>query len=156
MRAALFLVALVLLSTAFAAATIAATDTAGARAKTAPPLRVPPRLAQALVRKGYPVRHPCGSVLEPPPPSGTQGRILHATDVPACWLVIYKDGYSVSITPHLNSAAARLAYQRTYNRWAPNTRRIAIGPLLLSAFRIPEADWNVIRRIVSTFAVGTR
>jgi hypothetical protein len=152
MRVALVLVALVLLGSAFPGATVAATETASVNGKTAPPLGVPPRLAQALVRQGYPVRHPCGSVLEPPPPSITQAQLLHLTDVPACWLVIYKDGYSVSITPRSNSAAARLAYQRSYNKWARNTRRIAIGSLLVSAFRLPEADWNVIRRIVSTFA----
>ncbi len=156
MRAALVLVALLLLGSTVSAATVAATEAASVRGKTAPPLRVPPRLAQALVRHGYPVRHPCGSVLEPPPPSGTQGQLRHLTQVPACWLVIYKDGYSVSITPHSNRAAARLAYQRSYNKWARNTRRIAIGPLLVSAFRLPQADWNAIRRIVSTVAAAAR
>ena len=159
MRAALVLVALVLAGSTVSAAAVATAKTANAythHGQTVPPLRVPPRLSQALVRRGYPVRHPCGSVLEPLPSTGTQGQLRHLTQVPACWLVIYKDGYSVSITPHSNRAAARLAYQRSYNRWARNTRRIAIGPLLVSAFRVPQKDWNVIRRIVATVAVATR
>jgi hypothetical protein len=122
------------------------------RAAHSPPLRVPARLAQALVRQGYPVRHPCGSVLEPPPRRGTHGVLVGTRAVAACWLRIYKAGYSVSISPHTSRAAAKLAYQRSYNKWAQNTRRVAIGPFLVSGFRVPEADWNVIRRIVSSVA----
>ena len=159
MRAALVLVALVLVGSTVPAATVATAKTANAythHGKTVPPLRVPARLSQALVRRGYPVRHPCGSVLEPLPSTGTQGQLRHLTQVAACWLVIYKDGYSVSITPHSSRAAARLAYQRSYNKWARSTRRIAIGQLLVSAFRAPVKDWNVIRRIVSAVAIPRR
>jgi hypothetical protein len=156
MRAALVVVVLVVVASVVSAAAVAVTQPTTVRGRTAPPLRVPPRLAQALAREGYPVRHACGSVLEPLPPTGTQGQLRHLTQVPACWLVIYKDGYSVSITPHSNRAAARLAYQRSYNKWARNTRRIAIGPLLVSAFRVPQEDWTVIRGIVSAVAGATR
>jgi hypothetical protein len=159
MRAALVLVALVLVGSTVSAAAVATAKTANAythHGKTVPPLRVPARLSQALVRRGYPVRHPCGFVLEPPPLSGTHGGVSRSTEVRACWLVIYRDGYSVSITPHSSRAAARLAYQRTYNKWARNTRRIKIGRLLVSAFRAPVKDWNVIRRIVSAVAIPRR
>ena len=159
MRTVLVLIALLLLSSGLSAATVASAKTASAYAhdgKTVPPLTVPARLSQALVRRGYPVRHPCGFVLEPPPLSGTHGGVSRSTQVRACWLVIYQDGYSVSITPHSSRAAARLAYQRTYNKWARNTRRITIGQLLVSAFHAPVDDWNVIRRIVSAVALPRR
>jgi hypothetical protein len=153
MRAALVLVALLVLGSVYPAATIAVAGRVN-RGSTGP-LKVPPSLAPALVRQGYAVRHPCGSVLEPPPSTGKQGQLLHLRQVPACWLVIYKGSYSVSISPHSSRAAARLAYERTYNKWARNTRRIAIGPLLVSAFRIPDAEWNAIRRIVSATAISS-
>jgi len=58
----------------------------------------------------------------------------------------------MSISPHTSRAAAKRAYQRSYNKWAQNTRRVAIGPFLVSGFRLPEADWDVSRRIVSSVA----
>jgi hypothetical protein len=69
--------------------------------------------------------------------------------MPACWLVIYKDGYSVSVTPHSSRAAAKLALHGIYNKWARTTRRIVLGRLVVSGFRVPAKDWNVIRQIVS-------
>jgi hypothetical protein len=149
MRSAVLLVALALASGAFPAATHATESP-----KPKPPLQVPLRLAQALVRQGYPAHRACGSILEPPPPlNGSSGSIrVVGRSVPACWLVIYKHRYSIIITPHSSRAAARLAYQRTQNAFAIRTHRIAIGRLLVSAYRVPDAAWRVIRRITSTVA----
>jgi hypothetical protein len=158
MRAAVPLAALLSLVGSVPAAAVEAAS-AGAtshRGNTAPPLRVPQRLAQALVGGGFPVRHPCGSVLEGPRVSSTNGDVVQLNSVPACWIVIYKDRFSVSITPHSSPAAARLAYERSYNKWARTTRRIAIGRLLLSGFRVPAHAWNVIRLIVSDIALSPR
>ena len=150
MRAALVLAALLLLVGGISAAVAEAATSATRYQDPTPPLKVPQRLTQALVRQGYPVRHPCGSVIEPPPRiGGTHGHVVLPNDLPACWLVIYKDRYSVSITPHSSPAAARLAYQRTYNKWTRTTRRIVLGRLLVSGFRVPAQDWNAIRQVVS-------
>ena len=148
MRATL---AVVFLLSGILSASAVAGGTVGRATDKRPPLRVPARLAQTLARQGYPVHQACGSLLEPPPPVHAKAPhiILRGRSVPACWLVIYKSGYSVSITPHSSRAAAKLAYQRTYNRWARDTRRVAIGPLLVSGFRLPEADWKIILRTVS-------
>lgn len=151
MRAALVLAALVSVSGGIAATAVGTGHTPATTPRTgsaAQPLRVPQRLAQALVRRGYPVRHPCGSVAEPPPRSSTHGGLIQLKSVPACWLVIYKDGYSVSITPHSTRAAAKVAYERTHNKWARQNRSVAVGRLLVSGFRVPEHEWNVIRGIV--------
>jgi len=151
MRATL---ALVLLLGGILSASAVAAQTADRTTDTRQPLRVPAQLAQMLARQGYPAHQACGSVLEPPPRIGAHKShiIIRGGSLPACWLVIYKSGYSVSISPHSSRAAAKLAYQRTYNRWARSTRRIAVGPLLVSGFRLSEADWKVIVRIVSAIA----
>lgn len=148
------LAAVLLVSGTLATSAIAARSADRATNQTAPPLQVPAGLAQALVRQGYPAHQACGSVMEPPPPSRTHGSniIIRVESVPACWLVMYTSGYSVSITPRSSRAAARLAYLRTHNRWARSTRSIAIGTLLVSGFRLPEADWKVIVRTVSAVA----
>jgi hypothetical protein len=111
-------------------------------------LRVPARVAQALVRRGYPVRTQCGEVADPPAPAGLHGVVVLGS-LPACWIVIEGNGYSVSITPRTTSAAATIAYKSVYNRWAKTVRIAAIRNLLVYAFRLPEADWHVIRQAVS-------
>jgi hypothetical protein len=151
MRATL---AIVLLVSGVLSVSAVAARTADRTTARRQPLEVPAQLAQMLARQGYPAHQACGSVHEPPPPIGTHKShiIIRGGLVPACWLVIYKSGYSVSISPHSSRAAAKLAYRRTYNRWERNTRRIAVGPLLVSGFRLSEADWKVIVRIVSAVA----
>jgi hypothetical protein len=48
--------------------------------------------------------------------------------------------------------AAKLAYQRRHSKFAQETRGVAIGRFLVSAFRLHVADWNVIRGLVSAVA----
>ncbi len=152
MRAALALLALLVVGSAFADATLSTPAPAGG-SPTATPLAVPYRVVQALARHGYPGHRPCGRVMEPPPRVGdSQGIIINPRFLPACWLVIYRGGYSVDITPYSNRAAAKLAYHRIDNKWALTTRRVVVGRLLVSGFRVPAQDWSAIQRIVTQVA----
>jgi hypothetical protein len=48
----------------------------------------------------------------PPPGFHTAGRVLRTRDVPTCWVVVERDGYSVHATPYTSEALAKLAYER--------------------------------------------
>jgi hypothetical protein len=118
-------------------------------------LRVPARVAQALIRRGYPVRPQCGEVADPPPPTRSHS-VIALGSLPACWIVIESNGYSVSVTPRTSSAAAKIAYKSVYNRWAKTVRVAAIRNLLVYAFRLPEDHWHVIRQAVNDATTSHR
>jgi hypothetical protein len=104
----------------------------------------------ALIRNGYPARTQCGEVVEPPPPLGSHSHIFSGRSIPACWVVVERDGFSVYVTPHSNAAAATLAYQRTHNPWAKQSREAAIGDVLLTGYRVTKADWLRISHLVAS------
>src|ERR1700704_4773411 len=124
------------------AVTIASTGYAAMSKLTSPHLR------EALRLEGYPARTQCGEVAGPPPPVGPQGGVIRLGSVPACWVIIERDGYSVSIIPHSSSAAAKASYKSMQNRWAKQNRSTAVGSVVISAFRLPNADWSRIYRVV--------
>jgi hypothetical protein len=68
--------------------------------------------------------------------------------VPGCWVVIEWHGYHVSVVPHGTPKAARLAYQRSYNRWAKKRRVALVRNLVVYGFRVPVSDWQTIRGLV--------
>jgi hypothetical protein len=68
--------------------------------------------------------------------------------VAGCWVVIEWRGYSVSVVPHSTATAARVAYRRTYNRWAKKRRMALVRNLVVYGFRVPVADWQAIRGLV--------
>jgi hypothetical protein len=109
-----------------------------------------PHLREALIRQGYPARTQCGEVAEPPPPRTSNGGAVRMTSVPACWVIIERDGYAVSIIPHSSPAAAKVSYKSMQNRWAKRNRSAAVGYALISAFRLPKSDWARIYRLVTS------
>jgi hypothetical protein len=74
-----------------------------------------PHLREALIREGYPARTQCGEVAETPPARTAKGGVVRMTSVPACWVIIERNGYSVSIIPHSSPAAAKVAYRSLHN-----------------------------------------
>jgi hypothetical protein len=107
----------------------------------------------ALIRDGYPARTQCGEVIEPPPPRSSRGRIVSEQTVPACWVLVERDGFSLHVTPHSNAAAAKLTVRRIQNRWANQSRNAAIGYVVLSGYRTTKTDWLRISRAVAS-AIG--
>lgn len=103
----------------------------------------------ALIKNGYPARTQCGEVMEPRPPLRAHGRIFTGHFVPACAVVVERDGFSVRVTPRSSAAAAKLAYQQR-NPSATQSREAAIGYVLVTGFRIPKADWLRISHVVSS------
>ena len=131
------------LATGFVAVVIA-----GSASAATSKLRIP-HLREALIREGYPARTQCGEVAEPPPP-GTNGGVVGLTSVPACWVIIERNGYAVSIIPHGSPAAAEVSYKSMQNRWAKRNRSAVVGYALISAFRLPKSDWARIYRVVAS------
>jgi hypothetical protein len=113
-------------------------------------------LRDALRVEGYPARTQCGEVAEPPPPVGSPGRVIRLGSVPACWVIIERDGYSVSVIPHSSSAAAKASYKSMQNPWAKQNRSTAVGFVVISAFRLPNADWSRIYRVVRSVVPTSR
>jgi hypothetical protein len=109
-----------------------------------------PHLREALILKGYPARTQCGEVAEPAPPITSHGGVIGLRSVPACWVVIERDGYSVSIIPHSSSAAAKVAYRTMQNPWAKQNRSTTVGHVIIAAFRLPKSDWPRIYRVVKS------
>jgi hypothetical protein len=64
-------------------------------------------------------------------------------------VVVELHGYSVSVVPHSTAKAARVAYQRTYNRWAKKRRMALVKNLVVYGFRVPVSEWQAIRRLVT-------
>jgi hypothetical protein len=62
--------------------------------------------------------------------------------------VIERRGYSVHVVPHSTGTAARVAYGRTYNRWAKNRRMAVVQNLVVYGFRVPVSQWQAIRGLV--------
>lgn len=127
----------------------------GAGASAAAPNETPlARARAALLEEGYPVRERCGRISVPPPGLGARsGALRQLRDVPGCWAVIERAGYSVRIVQYPTAKAARTAYERVRNPSARRTRRAALGRLMLSAYRLPAARWSNIRRTVAAVAV---
>jgi hypothetical protein len=115
-----------------------------------------PHLREALRIEGYPARTQCGEVAEPPPPVGSHGGVIRLGSVPACWVIIERDGYSVSIIPHSSAAAAEASYKSMQNRWAKQNRSTTVGSVVISAFRLPDADWPRIYRVVRSVVPTSR
>jgi len=132
---------------------IAAFAVAAAYGGSGRPLTVP-GVKAALIHDGYPARTQCGEVLEPPPVLGSSSHIFSGRPIPACWVVVERDGFSVYVTPHSNAAAATLAYQRTHNPWAKQSREAAIGDALLTGYRIATTDWLRISHTVASVVTG--
>ena len=114
-----------------------------------------PNVKAALLRAGYAARTQCGDTAVPPPNLRGRGGAFSYRMVPTCWVVVEQDGYSVSVTPYTTSALARLAYSRTRNPWAKTKREVAIGHVLLSAYRLPVQEWAGISAVVEA-AVTTQ
>jgi hypothetical protein len=106
---------------------------------TRPRLKVPTSVASALRKAGFPARTQCGRIIDVGGP---------ANGVPGCWVNIEWHHYSVNVIPHSSRAAARSAYRHTYSRWARQRRMAVVKNLVLYGFRVPESDWQTIRRIV--------
>ena len=108
------------------------------------------RARAALLDEGYPVRQRCGRISIPPPGLRTRsGMLSELRDVPGCWATIERHGYSVRIVQYPSARAATTAYERLNNRSAHRTRRAALGRLMLSAYRLPDAKWTQVRRTVA-------
>jgi hypothetical protein len=133
----------------FFAPGLAAVVIAGTAYAATPKLTIP-HLREALIREGYPARTQCGQVAEPPPAPTSDGGVVRLTSVRACWVIIERDGYSVSIIPHSSSAAAKLAHRSLQNPWAKQSRSATVGYVLISAFRLPKSDWPRIYRVVAS------
>ena len=114
-----------------------------------------PKVETALITAGYAPRPQCGAVMVPPPLRVGAGRVVTGGHVvPTCSIVVERRGYSVQVIPYTTAQLARLAYQRTNNPAATTTRKVAIGNVVLSAFRIPKAEWLRISKLVAA-AVAT-
>jgi hypothetical protein len=122
---------------------------AGTASAATPKLTIP-HLREALIRAGYPARTQCGEVAEPLPARTSNGGVVRLTSMPACWVIIERDGYAVSIIPHSNPAAAKDASKSMHNRWAKRSRSAAVGYALISAFRLPKSDWTRIYCVVAS------
>jgi len=109
-----------------------------------------PGVRAALVRDGFPARAQCGEVMEPPPALDSHTHIFHTRMVPACWVVVEHDSYSVQVTPHTSDAAAKLAYTRTRNPATKRSRGVVIGKVVVSGFRVGSRDWLQITRVVAS------
>jgi hypothetical protein len=118
------------------------------------PLTVP-GVQAALVHNGFPARTQCGEVIEPPPAPGSHSHSVSARLIAACWVVVERDGYSVQVIPHSNTAAAKLAYERTHNSWAKRSREAVIGHVVLTGYRITAADWLRVSHIVASVVTGS-
>jgi hypothetical protein len=108
----------------------------------------------ALIANGYPARTQCGEVIEPPTVLGSHSHIFNGRSIPACWVVVERDGYSVYVTPHSNATAAKTAYARIHNPWAKQSREAAIGDVVLTGYRITRADWLRISQLVASVVTG--
>jgi hypothetical protein len=109
-----------------------------------------PKVEKALVAAGYPARPQCGAQMVPPRPRVGSGQVVTGGHVvPTCRVVVEQKGYSVQVIPYTTSRLARLAYERTINPAATTTRKLAIGNVVLSAYRIPKSEWLRISRIVA-------
>src|SRR5665213_1898394 len=112
---------------------------AAATLDSRPRLKVPPQVTRALRHDGFLARTQCGGISDFGVPTRT---------VPGCWVVIERTGYSVQVVPHSTVAAARAAYEQTYNRWARNRRMTIVRNLVVYGFRVPGSSWQTIRRLV--------
>jgi hypothetical protein len=63
--------------------------------------------------------------------------------------VIEWRGYSVYVVPHRTARTARVAYKRSYNRWAKKRRMAVVRNLVVYGFRVPVSEWQAIRRLVT-------
>jgi hypothetical protein len=132
---------------------VAALAATGAHAARGQPL-IARGVQPALIHAGYPARTQCGEVAEPPTPLSTHGRIASEQTIPACWVVVERDGFSVHVTPRSDAAAATLASQKIRNRWATRSRVTAVGYVVLTGYRMTSRDWKRISRVVASVVIG--
>jgi hypothetical protein len=124
-------------------------------ARSAAPVAAP-EVEKALAAAGYPARSHCGITIVPPPHVGSGNHVFAGHEVPTCWVVVERDGYSVHVTPYTSAALAKLAYERTRNPAAKTTRRAAIGNVVLTAYRLPAREWSRISELVASTLTAPR
>jgi hypothetical protein len=101
-------------------------------------------LERSLIAGGYPARSQCGVTLTPP-------SSRHATwtrAVPACWVVVEHADYSLYVVPYATKRMARQALAQTRNPAATAKQEAVVGAVVLSAYRLPVAQWARISKLV--------
>jgi len=111
-----------------------------------------PAVERALVAAGYPARSECGFTLTPAPHHAT----IRTVGPPTCAVVVERGGYSISVVPYATKRLARLAFASTRNPAARATREVAIGTLLVSAYRLPSGQWARVSKLVESVVAPAR